>query len=226
MGLGKTGYIWYETGDPTAFQQTTGAFAAGAFIGYRVQLRAQAAAAVPELPASLPRLPNGRTAVPPVEVPPELLPITDNLFRTLYNEVTGTPPPVRQMRVLEGVQAGFEGVPSTAASGQPAITNLPGLNTTPIPQTPGVPPPGVCGLPRALGGAIDTTTNSLPEGPISVVSGGFRLRNVPGGGPREVRLVTNCDQCANLIGQNPGRLTPTGFPPDAVLTVLREPIPL
>ena len=44
-GLGKSGYIWYETGDPTAFQQTTGAFAAGAFIGYRVQLRAQAAAA-------------------------------------------------------------------------------------------------------------------------------------------------------------------------------------
>lgn len=95
-----------------------------------------------------------------------------------------------------------------------------------LPATPGVPPPGVCGLPRALGGAVDATTAALPEGPISVVSGGFRLRNIPGGGPKEVRLVTNCDQCANLIGQNPGRLTPTGFPPDAVLTVLRDPIQL
>jgi len=144
----------------------------------------------------------------------------------LFAEVTATPAPVRRLQVIEGVQGGVDGAPSTAVSGQPPVLDVPGINTSPLTASPaGTPPPGVCGVPRAFGGAVDMT-GALPEGPISTVSGGFRLRNVPGGGPREVRLVTNCEQCANLIGQNPGRLTPTGFPPDAVLTVLREPIPL
>ncbi len=184
-----------ETGDWSEFSHQAGGFgvmvlvpyAGGRAIAYVRGPRVPAeppgpgAAAVPELPGSLPQLLGGRAGLPPVEVPPELLPITDSVFRTLYNEVTGTPAPVRQMQVLEGAQAGVEGAPSTAASGQPAVTNLPGLNTTPIPAGPNVPPPGVCGLPRALGGAVDATTGALPEGPISVVSGGFRLRNAADG---------------------------------------------
>ncbi len=163
-----------------------------------------------------------RAALPPVEIPPELVPVTDNLFRTLYNEVTANPPPVRKLQVIEGVQAGADGAPTTAISGE-VVANIPGIKTTPLAAPPeGTPPPGNCGLPNALAKAVDPATGVLPEGPISAVSGGFRLRNTGQGGPKEVRLVTNCEECANVIGQNPGRLTPTGFPPDAVLVVTRD----
>jgi hypothetical protein len=36
-GLATSGYQWYQTGDPTAFQQTTGAFAFMVFVSYGVQ---------------------------------------------------------------------------------------------------------------------------------------------------------------------------------------------
>jgi len=184
---------------------------------------------VPELPPSpLPRMPGSpNAALPPVAIPPELIPITDNLFRIMFEEVTAVPAPVKKIQVIEGVQAGTDGTPTTGVSGT-STTNVPGVNTSPLPAPPkGTPPPGNCGLPNALGNAVDPATATLPEGPISATSGGFRLRNAgEGGGPKLVRLVTNCEECANLIGQNPGRLTPTGYPPDAVLTVVRDPIRL
>lgn len=38
-GLGKTGYQYYQTGDPTAFQQTTGAFVFTVGVGYYIQMQ-------------------------------------------------------------------------------------------------------------------------------------------------------------------------------------------
>jgi hypothetical protein len=189
-GLGKTAYIWYETGDPTAFQQTTGAFAAGAFIGYRIQLRAQAAAAADpvynlggtgEVPGAInvqpPNVP--RPPEPAIITPSDQLPMPPNSGNIVVNSspiapqtinpVTGRPgflgPPYQPGQIATIAGGGHRiTVAQPPPVGAPAGTLTPGqqamINAAPPGSTVTV---GTGMLPNNGGlGTIVTITTPTP----------------------------------------------------------------
>jgi len=105
-------------------------------------------------------------------------------------------------RVTEGSEGLMSGTRMFAKSGQPAATDF--VVPEPIP---GLPEPGVCGMPKSA--QLVNRATPIANEPIMITTGGFRRVG------DQILFKTNCQHCLDIIELNP-RLVPSTYLPPGV----------